>query len=199
MQYNTELEPLKLPEFGRHIHKMVEHCLTIHNRQERQSCAETIVDVMARIYPDAANKKENNPTLWNQLAALSDYKLDIDYPVEIVSPDELNRRPAMIDYPEEDIIYRHYGHITQELIARASTMPRGEQRNKFIELIAKHMRNTFLTWGHSNTDNERIIKDLKALSNGELEFDEEELLDVLDDSQAVSLMGKDKQKARRKR
>lgn len=200
MQYNTELEKLKLPEFGRNIQKMVEHCKTIPDREERQHCAETIVEVMARIYPEAANKKENHPALWNQLAALSDYTLDIDFPVEIVAQEDLHKLPMPINYPDDDIVYRHYGHITQQLITVATNMPEGAEKNAFIELIARHMKNTFLTWGHSSINNERIVKDLKALSNGELLINEEQLYTLLDDNNSPISSNKVRsQKGKRKR
>lgn len=200
MQYNTTLEKLKLPEFGRNVQMMVDYCRTIENRNERQHCAETIINIMARVFPDAANKKENHPALWNLFAALADYDIDIDFPVEIVPKDDLMRMPQPIDYPEDDIVYRHYGHLTQQLIAEAVKMPAGREKDAFIELIAKHMRNTFFTWGNGNVDNERIIKDLKALSNGELQFDEEQLYTLLSGGNKQSSSNKNKgQKAKRKR
>lgn len=192
MQYNTTLEQIKLPEFGRNIQKMVEHCKTIKDRKERQCCAETIVEVMAKVFPEAASPKENNPALWNQFAALAEYDIDIDFPVEIVDQDELNRPPLPIEYPEDDIVYRHYGHITQQLIEQAVLMPQGEKQQQFVELIARYMRNTFIAWGHSTTDSERILRDIKALSNGELSFDEERILDILESYNNSNTLSKEK-------
>lgn len=105
-----------------------------------------------------------------------------------------------INYPDDDIVYRHYGHITQQLITVATNMPEGEEKNAFIELIARHMKNTFLTWGHSSINNERIVKDLKALSNGELLFNEEQLYTLLDDNNSPISSNKARsQKGKRKR
>lgn len=199
MQYNTELNKLRLPAFGRNFQRMVEHCLTIQDKSERLHCAETIVDIMVRVFPDLADKEDNNLLLWNEVAAMSNYKLDIDYPVEIVPQEDLSHVPNPIDYPEADILYRHYGHIAQELIYRVTKMPDGDEKNDMIVLIAKHMKNAFITWGNNFADNQRIIKDLKAISNNELEFDDAELLECLNDTSSSSGERKLKNKGKRRK
>ena len=45
MEYNTQQRKLPLPEYGRSVQHMVDHALTIEDREERQRCARTIVTV----------------------------------------------------------------------------------------------------------------------------------------------------------
>lgn len=46
MEYNTQQRKLPLPEYGRSVQHMVDHALTIEDREERQRCARTIVNIM---------------------------------------------------------------------------------------------------------------------------------------------------------
>ena len=51
LDYNTQRERLRMPEYGRSISQMVEHCIGIENRQERQACAENIIKIMEKMHP----------------------------------------------------------------------------------------------------------------------------------------------------
>ena len=49
MEYNTQRKKMELPEYGRSVQNMVDHALTIEDREERQRCANTIVNIMGGI------------------------------------------------------------------------------------------------------------------------------------------------------
>ena len=40
LNYNTNQKQLILPEYGRNIQRMVDHCLAIEDRDERTRCAQ---------------------------------------------------------------------------------------------------------------------------------------------------------------
>ena len=46
LDYNTQRAKLILPEYGREIQQMVDHCLTLTDREERQRCAELLEDLL---------------------------------------------------------------------------------------------------------------------------------------------------------
>ena len=111
MEYNTQQRRLPLPEYGRSVQNMVDHALTIENREERQRCANTIVRIMGNMFPpqlrDSADFKHK---LWDHLAIMSDFKLDIDYPFELVKQEGLDNKPGNVAYPHSRIRYRQgYG------------------------------------------------------------------------------------------
>ena len=89
MTYNTKREKLILPEYGRIIQEMVDLCLEIEDRDERQQCAESIVAIMATMNPNDRQQPDYEHKLWDQLAILSDYRLDIDYPFDVVKPEDI--------------------------------------------------------------------------------------------------------------
>ena len=76
LDYNTQRERLVLPEYGREVQKMVDYCMTLPTKAERQRCAESIVTTMERMIPNVRNSAEYKQKLWDQLALISDFKLD---------------------------------------------------------------------------------------------------------------------------
>ena len=103
---------------------------------------------------------------------MSGFQLDIDYPYEVVTPTSLYSKPDTIPYPDNDIIYRHYGHIIQGLIQKAIELPLGEERDALAISIAKQMKTNYLEWNKNTVDDYQIFKDLFELSNGNLVYSE---------------------------
>ena len=113
VDYNTDRDQLILPEYGRSIQNMVNHCMTIEDRAERQRCAETIVAIMAKMKNKSSDEAELKKKLWNHLAAIADYELDIDYPYEIEKMSDRSSDRQRIAYPQHPIGKRHYGAIIE--------------------------------------------------------------------------------------
>ena len=51
LEYNTEREHLIIPEYGRHLQKMVNYAKTIESREERNKVAKSIIAVMGNLQP----------------------------------------------------------------------------------------------------------------------------------------------------
>ena len=100
MDYNTQRKKLILPEYGRCIQQMVDYAKTIGDRAERQNCANTIIALMANMQEQRTDPDELRNKLWNHLAAMADYELDIDYPVEIVHHEEAKDKRERLPYPQ---------------------------------------------------------------------------------------------------
>ncbi|EEN82151.1 DUF4290 domain-containing protein [Porphyromonas endodontalis] len=172
MKYNSKQQKIAMPEYGRNIQNMVNHCLTLEDRAERQWCAESIIRIMAKLAPDHRLAQDGEKALWDHLAIMSGFQLDIDYPYEVVTPTSLYSKPETIPYPDNDIIYRHYGHIIQGLIQKAIELPLGEERDALAISIAKQMKTNYLEWNKNTVDDYQIFKDLFELSNGNLVYSE---------------------------
>ena len=141
MEYNTQQRTLPLPEYGRSVQNMVDHALTIEDRAERQRCANTIINIMGGMLPHLRDVPDFKHKLWDHLAIMADFKLDIDYPYEIVKKESLEVKPDMLPYPHNGIRYRHYGRILENMIKKAVDYPEGEEKKQLISLIANHMKN----------------------------------------------------------
>jgi len=171
LRYNTQLKPLVLPEYGRNIQEMVDYCLTLEKREERTRCAYTIVDTMANIFPELKSGGEYNHKLWDHLAIMSDFKLDIDYPCEVIQSDSLHTHPEKVEYVHNDINHKLYGDVIFRLIDTASHMEPGEDRDNLVMLIANHMKKISLTNNIDAPDDIKIFKDLLEMSHGILRLD----------------------------
>ena len=140
MEYNTQQRVLPLPEYGRSIQNMVDHCLTIEDRAERQRCANTIINIMGNMFPHLRDVPDFKHKLWDHLAIMSDFKLDIDFPYEIIKKDNLITKPDVIPYPSSKIRYRHYGRTLEKMIKLAADYPEGEEKRQLVTLVANHMK-----------------------------------------------------------
>ena len=175
MEYNTKKKQLPRPEYGRAVQKMVDHALTIEDRTERQQCAETIVSIMGGMFPTAKETPEAIQKLWDHIAIMSDFKLDVDFPCEVIQKEKFNAPPAPIPYLKGEVKNRHYGRFVENMIAIACEMEEGDERSKLIELITVQMKKDYLAWNKDTVDDKRIFDDLREYSNGKIDIAEGEI------------------------
>ena len=175
LSYNTHLKKLVLPEYGRIIQEMVDHCLTIEDRAQRNLCAQTIINAMGNLFPALKEGEENKRKLWDHLAIMSDFKLDIDYPYEIVQQDSLETNPDKIAYNTVISDNRHYGRHLIAMVQRAAQMEQSEERDALVLMLANQMKKVMLADGNDSIDDIRIFKDLAAISRGEFRLNPEEV------------------------
>lgn len=168
MFYNTQQKRLPLPEYGRSIQNMVDYALTIQDRSERQRCANTVINIMGNMFPHLRDVPDFKHKLWDHLAIMSDFKLDIDYPYEIIHKDNLGTKPNRIPYPSTKIRYRHYGRTLEVLIRKACEMQEGDEKDNLVALIANHMKKDFMAWNKDTVDDKKINDDLMEYSGGRL-------------------------------
>lgn len=174
MKYNTEGKRLSLPEYGRNIQNMVDYCVKIENREERKRCANTIINIMGNMFPHLRDVNDFKHILWDHLAIMSDFKLDIDYPYEVIRKEDMNTRPPHVPYNNNRIRYRHYGKTLELMIQKATEMEPGEAKDHLVMLLANQMKKSFLTWNKEGVDDRKIFKDLAELSDGQIQLNETE-------------------------
>lgn len=170
LEYNTQLKKLELPEYGRNIQRMVDYCTQIEDREERTRCAYAIIATMGNLFPHLRDINDFKHKLWDHLAIMSDFKLDIDYPYEVLKPDNLYTRPNPIKYKLTSIKYRHYGKLMEEMLGKYSSFPEGsDERKQFISLLSNNMKKTLYNSTKEMVDDERILKDIKEYIGKEAE------------------------------
>lgn len=175
LRYNTQLKPLALPEYGRNIQSMVDHCLSIEDRERRTQCAYTIIESMANLFPDLKNGGEYDHKLWDHLAIMSDFQLDIDYPCEVIKPDNLHTKPERVEYQLDGVRRRHYGKTIEAMIMSAADMEAGDEKDELIKLIAAQMKKTLLAVNSDGVEDARVFRDLMEISGGRIRIDESQM------------------------
>lgn len=170
MEYKSKLIPLVLPEYGRNIQNMVDYAVTIEDREQRQLAAQTIINVMGNLYPYLRDVADFKHKLWDHLAIMTDFKLDIDYPYELPTKSLLESKPKQIPYSEGRIKYRHYGIVVEKMITRAAEYEEGPEKDSLIQMIADHMKKCYLTWNKETVDDEKVMADFIELSKSQIEI-----------------------------
>ena len=172
MIYNTQKKKLVLPEYGRNIQNMVDHCVMLEDKEERKKCAYAVVDIMGNMFPHLRDVNDFKHILWDHLAIMSDFKLDIDYPYEVVTKEELNTSPGKLNYSRPTMKYRHYGKLLEKMIVIAADMEDGEKKDFLIAQLTAQMKKSYMQW-NKDVNDEKIIADLYELSARKIQLDNE--------------------------
>jgi hypothetical protein len=160
-----------MPEYGRGVQQMVEHCKTLADREERMRCARTIIATMANMSEQTADKEDFFKKLWNHLAAMAQYELDIDYPVEIERMDDEATLPEQIPYPQHRIRQRNYGTIVEQFTEHLATMEATPQRDELTIMVANHMKRDLSNWSTDSMSDEKVADDLARYTDGRIQLD----------------------------
>ena len=180
IEYNTEREHLIIPEYGRHVQKMINFAKTRETKEERNKVAKAIIAVMGNLQPHLRDVPDFQHKLWDQLFIMSKFELDADSPFEKPSKDALEERPEVLEYPQNFPKYRFYGNNIKTMIDVAITWEEGEMKEALTYTIANHMKKCFLNWNKDTVEDGVIFDHLHELSNGKLNLkrSEEELRDT---------------------
>jgi hypothetical protein len=168
--YNTQRKRMALPEYGRNVQKMVDHVNTIEDRNERNRAARTIIQIMGNLNPHLRDEGDFKHKLWDHLALIAGFELDIDPPYPAPEREKLTEKPNQIPYRQGDIRFLHYGRIIELLIDAASEMIDGDEKEYLTTLIVNQMKKSYVTWNRSQVADEVIIGDMKLLSGGKLKM-----------------------------
>ena len=185
MDYNTTRSSLVIPEYGRNIHKMIEHAISVKDREERNHIARSIVKVMGQVKPQFKEADDFIQSLWDHMIIISDFKLDVDSPYPYPDKEELVKPPNRMSYPQNKIRFRHYGKSIESFIGKACEMKEGKERDSFIYYIANMMKKNYLLYNRDSVNDELIFDQLSTLSNGKLKMPENQSL-----KHAGTLIGK---------
>lgn len=172
IEYNTERPQLIIPEYGRHIQKMVDYAISLEDEEKRNKVAKGIIAVMGNMNPHLRDVPDFQHKLWDQLFIISDFKLDVDSPYGKPSREELMERPQPLPYPQNFPKYRFYGNNIKQMIDVAREWEEGPKKEGLILTIANHMKKCFLNWNKDTVDDDVIFKHLFELSEGEINLKE---------------------------
>jgi len=170
--YNTQRKKMALPEYGRNVQKMVDYTKTIKDRDERNRAARTIIQIMGNLNPQLRDIGDIKHKLWDHLALIANFDLDIDSPYPPPEPSKFVEKPKQIPYQQGSIRYLHYGRLIEMMIDTASEMEDGEEKEYFTSLILNQMKKSYITWNRNQVSDEVIISDMKLLSGGKLKITE---------------------------
>ncbi|MEW7279704.1 DUF4290 domain-containing protein [Aquimarina sp. 2201CG1-2-11] len=168
IEYNTEREKLIIPEYGRHLQKMISYAVGVEDREERNKVAKSIIAVMGNLQPHLRDVPEFQHKLWDQLFIISDFKLDVDTPFPVLTKEKLQERPEPLEYPQNFPKYRFYGNNIKRMIDVANEWEEGELKTALTYTIANHMKKCYLNWNKDTVEDAAIFNHLYELSDGRI-------------------------------
>jgi hypothetical protein len=168
LEYNAERPHLRIPEYGRHLQKLIEQAVALEDREERNKAARYIISVMGNLNPHLRDVPDFQHKLWDQIFIMSDFKLDVDSPYPIPSREMLEQKPERLAYPQNFPKYRFYGNNIKYMIDVANKWEDGEMKNALIMVIANHMKKSYLSWNKDTVADEVIFEHLLELSGGKI-------------------------------
>lgn len=170
--YNTSRKKLILAEYGRNVQNMVAYICTLPTKEERNSHAQVVIDLMGFLNPHLRDVADFKHKLWDHLHIISDFKIDVDSSYPKPAPDAIHFKPEPLAYPQQRIRFKHYGKTVEVMIKKAKAIEDPQRRQAMIQSIANFMKMAYVTWNKDTVADETIISDLTNLSNGELVLDE---------------------------
>lgn len=182
LEYNAERSHLIIPEYGRHLQKLIDQATEIEDREERNKAAKYIIQVMGSLNPHLRDVPDFQHKLWDQLFIMSDFRIDVESPYPIPSREVLQLKPDVLQYPQNFPKYRFYGNNIKYMIDVANNWEEGELKSALIKVIANHMKKSYLSWNKDTVKDDVIFEHLFELSDGKINLTQssEELLNTTD-------------------
>ncbi|MCU0349331.1 MAG: DUF4290 domain-containing protein [Flavobacterium sp.] len=168
LEYNSLRTSLIIPEYGRHLQKLIDQIITIEDREKRNKAAKYAISVMGSLNPHLRDVPDFQHKLWDQLFIMSNFQLDVDSPYPIPSKEVLSQKPERLAYPQNFPKYRFYGNNIKYMIDVAIKWENGDMKDALILVIANHMKKSYLSWNKETVEDEVIFEHLLELSNGKI-------------------------------
>jgi len=175
LEYNTERTDVRLKEYGRNIQKLVEHIKTIDDKEKRSEYAKTLTDLMRQINPNVKDGQDYDQKVWDDLYNISKFDLDVEAPFPMPEAESLGKKPQRVAYKSSKIKYLHYGRSVEIMIEQAIKMEDPETKESALIHIGRLMKSFYNTWNKDNIEDEIILKQIKQLSNNQLDIDIEKV------------------------
>lgn len=166
--YNTQQNDLILKEYGRNVQKLVDHIITIEDKDKRNKYAQILVELMRQIHPNMRDNQDYSNKLWDDLYILSGFNLEVDAPYPMPEKDSLGKKPKRVAYNTNELHYKHYGRNVELLIEKAIAMENPDDKFNAIIYIGRLMKSFYGTWNKENVDDAVIVEHLREMSDNKL-------------------------------
>jgi len=174
LYYNTEKEPIKMPEYGRYILEMAEGLQKIEDRDKRSAQAAALIRAMEILggQNHVQDRENYEHKLWDHLYLMAGPGLDIDAPWPAPEEAQFTTRPVPLPMKDQRIRAAHYGRNIEKIIDLLCEEPESETKNSLYRALAVYMRQQYLIWNKDNVADETIFRDIEKLSGGRLKTPE---------------------------
>ncbi len=174
LQYNTERGKLLISEYGRIIQKMIEVAVAENDKEKRQRLANEIIKLMGQLNPHLRDVVDYKHKLWDHLFIMSDFKLDVESPYPMPTPETLQAKPDALSYPQSPIKFRFYGKNVAAILKKVAELEEGPFRTAYINAIGSFMKMSSKAWNAEMLNDEEVMAHLEFLTGGKIRINESE-------------------------
>jgi hypothetical protein len=167
-EYNTQRSGIILKEYGRNVQAIIDYIRTVPDKEKRTALATTLIDLIKQLNPSVKDQPENPQRMWDDLYIMANFDLDVDAPYPIPPVDTLSKKPMKVNYPKNDVRFRHYGKNIELLVKEAVKKEKPEDREEAVIYLGKLMKTFYGAWNKEILDDSVILKDIKNMSDGQL-------------------------------
>lgn len=171
MEYNTSRSKLLMPEYGRNVQKMVEYLLTIEDPQRRLKNAEALIELMTTLAPHLKTIEDYKHKLWDHLYQMTDFRLEVDSPYPKPTPEEIQKKPERLPYPQDSLKNKHFGRNFNALLKKALDETDPEKKQGFTQALGYYMKLAYTNWHKEPVHDDMIKNELAELTNGQLIYE----------------------------
>ncbi|MCH5225398.1 MAG: DUF4290 domain-containing protein [Muribaculaceae bacterium] len=172
LEYNTALPKLEMREYGRNMQKLIDHCKSLPDKEERTKFAFAIAEIMVGLFPELNGESVTSRKVWDHINMISGFDLDIDFPCEVLGKNELRPKPQAISYSKKSDRFRVYGSNLVRMIKEISKMEGGVEKDQLIFLVANQMKKLLVTENSDSATDTRVFNDIREISGGSIDIDE---------------------------
>ncbi|MEO7992234.1 MAG: DUF4290 domain-containing protein [Chryseolinea sp.] len=167
-EYNSQRVGIILKEYGRNVQNLIQYIRNQPSKEKRTELAYTLIELIKQLTPTIAEQPENPQRLWDDLYIMADFDLDVNNPYPVPDRDILFKKPLRMEYPKNDLKYRHYGKNVEKLVKEALKIEDAQEREDAIIYLGKLMKTFYGNWNKEILDDSVILRDINVMSGGAL-------------------------------
>ena len=167
-EYNSQRSPIILKEYGRNVQKLVDHIRSVPDKEKRTEMATTLLELIKQLAPVGKDNQENPQRMWDDLFVIANFDMDINSPYPMPERDILFKKPKRMPYPQENVRWKHYGKNIERLVKEVLKDETIKDKEEAVIYLGKLMKTFYSNWNKEMLDDSVILKDIKAMSDGQL-------------------------------
>ncbi|HYG17636.1 MAG TPA: DUF4290 domain-containing protein [Ohtaekwangia sp.] len=191
-EYNTSRPGIILKEYGRNVQKLIEYIRSIPSIEKRTELSYTLIELIKQLTPTIKEQGDDPQRLWDDLYIIADFDLDVNNPFPVPERDILFKKPERMEYPQNNVRFKHYGKNIEKLVKEALKLEDPQEREDAIIYLGKLMKTFFGNWNKETLDDSVILKDIQLMSGGALKM----TIDKVREDNLFEKLYKERKKAR---
>ena len=165
-----------MKEYGSNVQKLVEHLVSIHEKEQRTKHAHILIELMRQIHPQMRDGADYSKKLWDDLYIMANFDLDVDSPYPPPPKEILGKRPMQVPYNQSKLKHKFYGRNLELLVLKAMLAETFDERKTFVSYLVKLMKSLFLNWNKDSIETATCLQQILDLSGGKLKPEIDDLI-----------------------